>query len=85
MNDSSAAMRASIFDGFTTSDMLKNNRIYVQAPAIDTMALAKEIASLLQINPEVNIEMKDGDVYMDSEKVGKKVAPVVSRVQAKKL
>lgn len=85
VNDSSAAMRASIFDGFTTSDMLKNNRIYVQAPAIDTMALAKEIASLLQINPEVNIEMKDGDVYMDSEKVGKKVAPVVSRVQAKKL
>lgn len=34
------------------------------------------------IQVPVNVEMKDGDVYMDKERVGRKVAPVVSRVVA---
>ncbi|MCD2492730.1 phage tail tape measure protein [Lacrimispora sp. NSJ-141] len=85
MNDASAALRASTFDDFTTSGMFKNELITIQAPSVDTKALAKEIAALLQIKPEVTVEMKDGDVYMDSERVGRKTAPVVSRVLSKKL
>ena len=30
----------------------------------------------------VNVSMEDGDVLLDSERVGRKIAPVVSRVQA---
>lgn len=33
--------------------------------------------------PEVNIEMQDGDVIMDGERVGRKLAPVISRVISK--
>lgn len=33
--------------------------------------------------PEVNIEMQDGDVIMDGERVGRKLAPVISRVITK--
>ena len=35
------------------------------------------------IEANVDVTMQDGDVYMDSERVGRKVAPVVSRVQVK--
>lgn len=35
------------------------------------------------IQANVDVTMQDGDVYMDSERVGRKVAPVVSRVQVK--
>lgn len=34
--------------------------------------------------PQVVVEMQDGDVYMDNERVGRKLAPVVSRVIAQK-
>ena len=34
------------------------------------------------IQNNVSVEMTDGDVYLDKERVGRTVAPVVSRVQA---
>lgn len=52
---------------------------------IDYYALATMLYQILKeapivINPE--IYMEDGDVYFDTERVGRKVAPVVSRVVA---
>lgn len=55
---------------------------------IDYDYLAQTLANVLRempIMPQVSVEMKDGDVMMDGERVGRKVAPVVSRVQAKKV
>ena len=54
--------------------------------SIDYGMLAKELANVLRsapISPQVSVEMNDGDVYLDSERVGRKVAPIVSRVQAR--
>ena len=54
---------------------------------IDYEMLAKTMVGFMQdypINNYVNVEMEDGDVIMDGERVGRKVAPVVSRVQARK-
>ena len=34
------------------------------------------------VQHNINVEMEDGDVYLDNERVGRKVAPVVSRVVA---
>lgn len=51
---------------------------------IDYKLLSEMIWSLLRdapISPVVNVEMQDGDVYLDNERVGRKVAPVVSRLQ----
>ena len=51
----------------------------------DYEAMAWSLAEVLKKAPiqvPVNVEMKDGDVYMDKERVGRKVAPVVSRVVA---
>lgn len=51
---------------------------------IDYRLLSEMIWSLLRdapISPVVNVDMQDGDVYLDNERVGRKVAPVVSRVQ----
>ncbi len=35
------------------------------------------------VQPHIDVEFKDGDVFLDNERVGRKVAPVVSRVVAK--
>lgn len=49
----------------------------------ETMAwYLAEVLKKAPIQVPVNVEMKDGDVYMDKERVGRKVAPVVSRVVA---
>lgn len=55
---------------------------------IDYDLLAEKMTDVLRdapIQPQVDVSMEDGDVYMDGERVGRKVAPVVSRVQAKKV
>lgn len=47
--------------------------------------LAEMFYSLIKDAPivnNVNVSMEDGDVLLDSERVGRKIAPVVSRVQA---
>jgi SLT domain-containing protein len=49
--------------------------------------IAAKIAAVLQQTPitnTVNLEMVDGDVLIDGEKAGRKLAPVVSRVQAQR-
>lgn len=54
--------------------------------AIDYDKLGNVIAENFRnapIEANVDVTMQDGDVYMDSERVGRKVAPVVSRVQVK--
>lgn len=42
-----------------------------------------DVLRTVHIVNNVNVEMEDGDVYLDNERVGRKVAPVVSRIQAK--
>ena len=42
----------------------------------------KKAISEIKINNNVNVEMTDGDVYLDRERVGRSVAPVVSRLIA---
>lgn len=47
--------------------------------------LARSLAEVMRempIQANVNVDMKDGDIIMDGERVGRKVAPVVSRVVA---
>lgn len=51
--------------------------------SIDYEALAFYLGAALKnvpITTNVSVEMQDGDVYFDNERVGRKVAPVVSRV-----
>ena len=45
--------------------------------------VVKEAMKDIVVNNKVDVVMQDGDVYLDSERVGRKVAPVVSRVQAR--
>lgn len=45
--------------------------------------IVKEAMKDVVVNNKVDVVMQDGDVYLDSERVGRKVAPVVSRVQAR--
>ena len=55
---------------------------------IDYARLALEMSRVLKdapIVPNVVVEMEDGDVFMDAERVGRKVSPVVSRVISKDL
>lgn len=62
-----------------TNALSRNANIF----AIDYTRLANELANVLRdvpIQSNVAVEMQDGDIYMDTERVGRKVAPVVSRV-----
>lgn len=52
---------------------------------IDYDLMADKMAEKMRETPiqnNVSVEMTDGDVYLDKERVGRTVAPVVSRVQA---
>ena len=47
--------------------------------------LAQYIAEALRTAPiinNVNVEMEDGDIIMDRERIGRKLAPVISRIIA---
>ena len=60
---------------------IRNNFELVKGTSIDGSVLDKIINAIQAIPaPEVYIEMEDGDVILDNERVGRKVAPVVSRV-----
>ena len=53
---------------------------------IDYVKLASEMTNVLRnapIQTNLELEVKEGDVYMDAEKVGRKVTPTVSRLQAR--
>ncbi len=72
------------------SGSIDSGNIVVNMPGIDYDLLAGKVAAqlgaVLKSHPiQPIIQMKDGDVIMDSERVGRKVAPVVSRVQAQNM
>lgn len=88
---------ASVVDAFITAtekigDMYGNSDILLNhistGNQIDYNRLAQIITGTLQRAPIVNnvdVQMEDGDVYMDGERVGRKLAPVISRVQAQSI
>ena len=45
--------------------------------------MLKEALSNIKVDNKIDVTMNDGDVYLDSERVGRKVAPVVSRLQVR--
>lgn len=56
------------------------------ADTINYTKLATELSNVLRTSPlqaNLELEVKEGDVYMDSEKVGRRVTPTVSRLQAR--
>ena len=62
----------------------------LELPGIDYDLLASKIAErlvgVLRSNPiQPIIEMKDGDVLFETERVGRKLAPVISRIQAQNM
>ena len=67
--------------GYTTSiDNIGSNGV---AGGINYSLLARILADILKSAPiqaNVDVHMDDGDVYLDKERVGRTVAPVVSRV-----
>ena len=57
----------------------------IQGTLFDINAFSRSLYELLKNAPienNVNVEMQDGNVYLDNERVGRKIAPVVSRIQA---
>lgn len=78
----SMAMQVNVPDKVDISSPMASSGV------IDYDLLAEKMTDVLRdapIQPQVDVNMEDGDVYMDGERVGRKVAPVVSRVQAKKV
>ena len=77
----------SAYKAATAFDDVKNNfNADVSVDPINYKQLAYELANVLKQTPiqnNVSFEVKEGDVYMDAEKVGRKVTPVVSRIQAR--
>ena len=73
---------------FNMPDKVDVSNAAMPSSMIDYDLLAEKMIDVLRIapiQPQVDVSMEDGDVYMDSERVGRKVAPVISRVQAKKV
>lgn len=63
-----------------------NNANYLNVDPINYDKLAYTMLDVMRQAPienNVEIEMADGDVYLDAEKVGRKVAPTVSRLQSR--
>ena len=66
---------------------LTDSNVILNMPGLDYDLLAEKLAAkmsaVLRSNPiQPIIEMKDGDVLFETERVGRKLAPVISRVQA---
>ena len=69
----------------TVSDFIISNNGDGLFSEENLQLLADMLYTLLKDNPvvnNVNVMMEDGDVFLDNERVGRKLAPVVSRVQA---
>ena len=45
--------------------------------------MLKEALSNIKVDNKIDVVMGESNIYLDSERVGRKVAPVVSRVQAR--
>lgn len=88
----SAEKRARALELYAEAGEILNVNAYnMSAGGSGTSELAAAIASRLEtvlrsapISQTVEVYMEDGDVLMDSERVGRKVAPTVSRIQAKR-
>lgn len=86
-----SVVRQAITDSFVASYRVENgmggNDIVLTAPGIDYDLLASKVAEkmvgVLRSAPiQPIIEMQDGDVILENERVGRKVAPVISRIMA---
>lgn len=67
----------------SVSEKVNGKDIVLNIPKMDYDLLAEKLADALKrapIKPQISIEMEDGDVYLDSEKLGRKQAPVISRI-----
>lgn len=83
------ALKQTAFSSSATNTIGKESTIF-ELPGIDYDLLASKIAvqlgGVLRNTPiQPIIEMKDGDVYLEEERVGRKLAPVISRVQAQNM
>lgn len=76
-----------IYKATTSFDGLNINQAsYTNVDPINYNKLATALVTVMKQAPIENnftIEMADGDVIMDSEKVGRKVAPTISRIQSR--
>ena len=64
--------------------------LFLNAPGIDYDILAEKMAAkmsdILRRNPiQPIIQMEEGDVLLENERVGRKLAPVISRIQAQNM
>lgn len=76
-----------VYKATTSFDGLNINQAsYTNVDPINYNKLATALVAVMKQTPIENnftIEMSDGDVIMDSEKVGRKVAPTISRIQSR--
>lgn len=83
--DISSASKASANGAKYKSDDFANQSISGLFTEENLQLLSEMLYDLLKDAPivnNVNVSMEDGDVLLDSERVGRKIAPVISRVQA---
>ena len=79
-----AKIKPSTISGTVSDFIISNNGDGLFSEA-NLQLLADMLYTLFRDNPvvnNINVEMEDGDVFLDNERVGRKLAPVVSRVQA---
>ena len=83
--DISSASKASTNGAKYKSDDFTNQSAGGLFTEENLQLLSEMLYDLLKDAPivnNVNVSMEDGDVLLDSERVGRKIAPVISRVQA---
>lgn len=79
-----AKIKPSSISGISSDYIISNNGNGLFSEE-NLQLLADMLYTLLRDNPivnNINVAMEDGDVFLDNERVGRKLAPVVSRVQA---
>lgn len=92
ISNKESAMRANILGSISKESRVRNSEnnlnITLSVPGYNYSELAKELAAALQSTPPVfnaTFEIEDGDVFFDNEKVGRKQAPVISRIISGKI
>lgn len=79
-----AKIKPSSISGIASDFIISNNGNGLFSEE-NLQLLADMLYTLFRDNPivnNINVAMEDGDVFLDNERVGRKLAPVVSRVQA---
>lgn len=83
--DISSASKAGVKGTNYKGDDFTNQSISGLFTEENLQLLSEMLYDLLKDAPiinNVNVSMEDGDVLLDSERVGRKIAPIISRVQA---